>query len=521
LDERALFVRGPVVVFKWRNAGGWPVEYVSANAEEVFGHAPEAFRAGTVKYADVVHAEDLPRVGEEVATAADSEVDSFVHEPYRIVHRDGSVRWLHDVTQILRGEDGVPTHFLGYVVDITDRMRAEEEKRVLERQLLHSQKLESLGLLAGGVAHDFNNLLTGILGETSLLRRRIAADDPEADVHLERVEILATRAAELTRQLLAYSGRGRFVVEATDLPTVVREMSSILETAISKMVDLHLDLEAVPPVRADRAQLQQVVMNLITNASDALEDRPGRVTLRTYVSELTATASDTLPSLGPGRYVVLEVSDDGVGMSDETRARIFEPFFSTKATGRGLGMAALLGILRGHRGGIRVRSAPGRGATFTVFLPACDEAVVVTARAPRVPWRGQGTVLIVDDEASIRALAQHVFEDLGLAAITAANGAEAVALFRERHADIALVLLDLVMPVMGGAETLRALKAIDPEVPVVMSSGYDSSEAINGISTHEIVGFLQKPYHPDEIERMVRGTLGTEMPASAVTRQKR
>jgi CheY-like chemotaxis protein/ketosteroid isomerase-like protein len=268
----------------------------------------------------------------------------------------------------------------------------------------------------------------------------------------------------------------------------------------------------VPAVRADRAQLQQVVMNLITNASDALDERPGRVTLRTYVADL-GDRGDTLPPLGAGRYVALEVEDDGVGMSDATRARIFEPFFTTKAMGRGLGMAAILGILRGHRGGIRVRSTPGQGACFTVFLPACEESAEAAAPASRTSLRAEGTVLVVDDEASIRVLARHICEDLGLATLAAANGVEAVALFRDRHAEIALVLLDLVMPVMGGAETLRALKAIDPAVPVVMSSGYDTADAVSDLPTSEIAGFLQKPYHPDEVERMVGEVLGREREA--------
>ncbi len=508
LDERVLFVRGPVVVFKWRNAEGWPVEYVSPNAAEVFGHDAAAFRSGGVAYAAVVHPDDLGRVGAEVAQATGSGATSFVHEPYRIVHADGSTRWLHDVTQILRDDDGTPTHYLGYVVDISQRMRAEEEKRLLERQLLHAQKLESLGVLAGGVAHDFNNLLTGILGQTVLARRRLEGARPDIDALLAQVERLAERAADLTRQLLAYSGEGRFVVEPTDLVELVQELAGMLDAVVSKKARLRLVLEPVHAVEADRAQLHQLVMNLLTNASDALAGRPGDITVRTREEQIDSHRFDTLPPIAPGRYVVLEVADQGEGMSEAVQARLFEPFFSTKETGRGLGMAAISGILKSHGGGVLVCSAPGQGSTFTVYLPVSARPVSSRPQPlPAGPLDAVGTVLVVDDEPSLRLLTSEILHDLGFETVLAANGREALEQLRASAAPIVLIILDMMMPVMDGAETLRAIRALELDVPVVMTSGYDETSAISQFAPGQVAGFLQKPFRPDDVEAAVRRAL--------------
>ncbi|MBK8257992.1 MAG: response regulator [Polyangiaceae bacterium] len=498
-DERAVFVRGPVVVFKWRNAPGWPVEYVSPNAAEVFGHSPIDFLNGTVAYGELIDPADSPRVGTEVSNATVSGAASFVHEPYRVRNRDGSIRWLHDVTQVLRDAEGTATHYLGYVVDITSRMQAEEERRDLERRLLHAQKLESLGLLAGGVAHDFNNILTSILGQASLAQLILEKKPRQVRESLEQIEKAATRAAGLTRQLLAYSGRGRFVVQPVNLADVVREMVGMLEIVLSKKAILRLDLgDDVPAIVADRDQIQQIVMNLITNASEALEDQAGVVTIRVQSVQLSSAELETAigaPALPGGQYVCLEVSDTGCGMSEDVQARLFDPFFTTKFTGRGLGMSAVLGIVKGHRGAITVTSSKGNGTTFRLAFPASNASVLSQPPpAKTVSLPTDGTILVVDDETEVRETAAAILAANGFRVLTAKDGAECVSVFREKGAEISLILLDLTMPVMDGQETLRVLRGIQADLPVVLSSGYDEVETTARLRNERPTGFVHKPY---------------------------
>ncbi len=511
LDERAVFVQGPVVVFKWKNAAGWPVEYVSTNAAEVFGHEASAFLAGEVPYASLVLEEDVERVGREVTSAAESATPAFVHEPYRIRHADGRVRWLYDFTHVVRDDRGKATHFLGYVIDVTARVEAEEQARELERRLLHAQKLESLGVLAGGVAHDFNNLLTGILGQASLARRHLARA-PVArpvDSAIEQIELLSRRAAGLTRQLLAYSGRGSFVKEAIDLGEVVRETVGMLGVSVPRNASLDLELApALPAIDADRTQMQQIAMNLLTNAGEALGGATGRVVLRTYVEECgeeRLRERYDARAAAPGTYVALEVADTGAGMDASVRAKLFDPFFTTKGAGRGLGMSAVQGIVRGHAGLLRVESEPGEGTTFTVLFPA--RAGVSAAAPPPVrstPGRSVGTVLVVDDQASIRLTLRTLLTHFGYRVVLAAEGAEALALFAAYREEIVAVVLDLTMPGMSGPETLEALRARAPSLPVILSSGFNETNLVNAEGA---TAFLQKPFGADELEQILASVI--------------
>jgi PAS domain S-box-containing protein len=488
-DERAIFVRGPVVVFRWRNALGWPVEYVSPNAAEVFGHAAEDFLSGRVPYAGLVHEEDAARVAEEVAAASASDATSFVHAPYRIRHRDGSICWLHDVTRVVRGPDGAPTHFLGYVVDVTSRVHAEEQARELERRLLHAQKLESLGVLAGGIAHDFNNLLTGILGYASL-SRRAGPSDARYRENLEQIELLARRAADLTQRLLAYSGRGTVRMEPLDLTELVDETVSMLGLAVARTTTLVIERgQGLPAIEADRAQVQQVVMNLLTNAGEALEGRAGRVTLR----------------LEPrGREVVLEIEDTGCGMTDEVKQKLFEPFFTTKGTARGLGLSAVQGIVRSHGGRIEVRSQPNVGSTVSVSFPASEAPARRRTETLRpAPDRRSGTVLVVDDEPTVRRSVRAILARAGFEVLQASDGLEALELFERARDRISLVLLDLTMPGLSGPETLEALRERS-QVPVVLTSGFAAG--------HDAVlaqadAFLPKPYTAETLEQTLDAVL--------------
>jgi PAS domain S-box-containing protein len=399
--------------------------------------------------------------------------------------------------------------------DVTDRKRAEGERLEIERRMQHVQKLESLGVLAGGIAHDFNNILVAVLGYADLALSELPSSSPARE-SVGEIEIAARRAAELCRQMLAYSGRGKFVIELIDLGELVADTMQLLRASVSKRATLELELaETLPVIEGDATQLRQVLMNLVTNASEAVAPQAGFIRVSTGVAtcdreELSKTVvGEGLPS---GEYVYLEVDDNGCGMDEQTRSRIFEPFFTTKFTGRGLGMAAALGIVRGHKGTIAIRTAPGEGTTFRVFfpitaLPAANSAHAATSGDSAPQWTGHGCVLLVDDEESVRGLASRMLVRLGFEVIEAANGYDALAQF-ERHADrISLVLLDLTMPGMDGEETFRALRRISDEVPVLMTSGFTEQEITARLAGQGLAGFLQKPYSMAGLRARVRKAL--------------
>ena len=404
------------------------------------------------------------------------------------------------------------TNLCFYVRDITKRKRAEEEHQELEIQVRHVQKLESLGLLAGGIAHDFNNLLVSILGNADLALRKIPGDSV-AKGNLLEIEKASSRAAELCRQLLAYSGKGKFVIEILDLSHVVEEMAKMLEVSITKKCVLQYSSSVdLPAIEADATQVRQVVMNLITNASDAIGDRSGIVAITTACKncdEAFLTSCYLGEHLPPGRYVSVAVADTGCGMDAKTMDRIFDPFFTTKFTGRGLGLAAVSGIMRGHKGAIRVESEPGKGTTFEVLFPAVDGKPSDTRREPArsSEWTGVGTILIVDDEETVRMVGQQMLEQAGFTVITAEDGSVGVETFVAHHGEICCVILDLTMPNMDGEETFRELRRIKPDVRVLMSSGYSEQEISSRFAGQRLMGFIHKPYRSSELYAKVRSVL--------------
>ncbi|MBK8235420.1 MAG: response regulator [Deltaproteobacteria bacterium] len=403
---------------------------------------------------------------------------------------------------------------VAFIVDLSERRRRDRERDDLQAKLLQVQKLESLGLLAGGIAHDFNNLLTAVLGGAATALLSVPPEHP-ARPDLDNVLEAARRAADLTRQLLAYSGKGHFQIKPIDLSEMVRGLVALLETTISKKVQLRLELlPSLPAIEADSAQLQQILMNLVINGAEAIGDEAGTVLVTTgaqdvdegYAGELFA--AEQLPA---GRYVFVEVHDTGIGMDDDTKARIFDPFFTTKFTGRGLGLAAVLGIVRSHRGAIRVYSSPGRGTTFKVFFPATNAKPARRERSS-VEFKGSGLVLVVDDDASVRGAMRRMLTHFGFTVLEAENGREGVDVFRNRASEIAMILLDMTMPVMGGEEAFRELRAIRPDVPVILTSGYNEIEATRRFTAKGLTGFLQKPFTPSEmiakIEPVLRSGAG-------------
>jgi two-component system cell cycle sensor histidine kinase/response regulator CckA len=488
--------RDAIMALGWNDAIG----FWNRGAEECYGWSREE-AVGKIAH-DLLRTEFPEPLGAiKQRLAADG------HWQGELIHtrRDGSKIVVASRWALRRGADDLPG-YLETNTDITERKRAEE-------QLRQKQRLEGLGILAGGIAHDFNNLLVGILGNASLALDILGPATPARE-RLEDLISASERAASLTRQLLAYAGKEQVVTRPTELSPVVRDLAGLLRTSIPRNVCLTLKLqEPLPCVNADKTQLQQVIMNVVINAAEAIpQNTPGSVTITTAVRR--AGAEDREHALTPlpaadESYVVLTVTDTGQGMTPEVRSRIFDPFYTTKFTGRGLGLSAVLGIVKAHHGTITLKTAPGAGTTFTLLLPQCGAAdVPVTAPATPQPGRGSGTILVVDDEPAVRAVAQNTLEDNGYRVLLAADGQEAIDVLAA-HPETAAIILDLAMPVMNGDEAAPRLRGIRPAVPIILSSGYAEEEARRKFSGAGITCFLQKPYRAARLLEAISASLGT------------
>ena len=392
---------------------------------------------------------------------------------------------------------------LSFVKDISGRVRAEQERQQLEARMVEAQRLESLGVLAGGIAHDFNNLLMVILGNLELAMAGLPASG-EANLMLGDANRAAQNAADLCRQLLAYAGQGTSELQPVELAALLREQAQMLELSASRSTRLVLDLpERLPILQADASQLRQVIMNLIINASDAIGDAAGEITLRARSFTCDHAYLDRhqlSEELEPGPYVMVTVSDNGSGMDAETASKVFDPFFTTKATGRGLGLAAVRGIVKSHRGAIHVTSEPGKGTLFDLLLPVPRRL----STSPPAPirshaWRGEGLVLLVDDEALLRELGLRMLERLGFDVAVAASGPEAIRFLEQHRMRVRHVLLDWTMPDMGGRETLAELRRIRPELGVVVTSGNASEDILSRVDRETPTAFVGKPYRLDDL----------------------
>ncbi|HJV91737.1 MAG TPA: PAS domain S-box protein [Holophagaceae bacterium] len=491
---RHLFDLNPAPMVLSRPSDG-TILLANASAYRLFQLTPsEVERKRTVDF--FAHPEDRQRLLAELAdhgTARDFSLEMVVHGEHRQI-------LLSAAMPDYLGEKAI----LVALTDITDRAREEESQR-------QAQKLESLGLLAGGIAHDFNNLLTSLLGNLGLAQLHLP-DQSTAAPYLSDMETVIQRAADLARQMLAYSGRGKFRQEPVDINHLVREMTHLLSVGIPKRIQLNLDLDpGLPRVQGDPVQLQQVVMNLVTNASEAIGDQNGSIRIRTERRRLDAQGRAHFAvgrSLPDGDYLCIEVEDSGAGMSPEVLARIFDPFFTTKATGRGLGMSALMGILTGHKAGLSIETALAKGTRFRVwFSPLEDDAghgTAASASAPTTSYRGR--VLVVDDEASVRASAGALLRHLGFEVEEAADGQVAVERLAELDGSCDLVLLDLTMPRMDGREALGHLRARWPWVPVILSSGY--SEQAGTLDLGGPGAYLPKPYRVADLKEALAKALG-------------
>ena len=435
------------------------------------------------RWLEAVHPQDRDRV-ERVWREALRTRDRFELE-CRLGGEMKAYRW-HLARAVPQVEADSVLRWFGTFTDVEDRKRAEQA-------LLQRQRLESTGVLAGGVAHDFNNLLTGILGGISYALETLPASHESRPI-LRNALTASERAALLVRQLLAYAGKGTFMVERVDLTELTILTSNLVRASVPKCIQLNVQAgHPTPPIEADSSQIQQIIMNLIINAAEAIgEDNPGVITVRT--EEEWIGGPDSVEDLAPGVYAVLEVVDTGCGMTEDVQARIFEPFFTTKFTGRGLGLAAVMGIVRSAKGAIRVRSAPGEGTSFRVLLPARGDPSVASRNAPAGSAAVAGTVLIVDDEEIVRETASTILRRGGYSVTLARDGMEAIEQVRANPALFDLVLLDLNMPGPTGEETLRQLRAIRPSMPVLAFTGFSESEVASRLGGQAFAGVLHKPF---------------------------
>jgi PAS domain S-box-containing protein len=402
--------------------------------------------------------------------------------------------------------------FIVFLRDISDLKKGAEEKEALEQQLQQAQRLESLGVLAGGIAHDFNNILAIIMGYCSLIKM----DYDDAETHVPEIEKAAERAAGLCRQMLAYSGKTQIVQVQVNLWLLVDEMVAMLKAALPRNTVIKPFLSTdIPIINGDERQLRQIVMNLIINASEAVGEAQGEVRVSLVKTTITAGHPEHDyygKEIPPGGYVCLEVTDNGCGMDEETKWRIFEPFYTTKFTGRGLGMSAVLCIITAHKGALQLFSQPGQGTTFKVYLPvqggeqAEEESHELSAASGQ--WQGSGTILLVEDEDQVRFIAATILKKLGCTVLEAANGREALELYRKNAADIILVITDMGMPIMDGYELFRELKNLQPELPIIISSGFGDAVVTSRIPRENIAGLVSKPYNYDLLREVMRNAVG-------------
>ena len=493
----------PLAVVEW--GPDFRVTRWAGQAEQMFGWRSDEVVGKHFGDWPFVYPDDAAHVAEVVRRLMNG-IDQRNQCQNRNLTKLGRILHCSWQNSVLIDDAGKTVSILSLVQDITDRVFAEQqskkaaaEKQLLERKLQESQKLESLGVLAGGIAHDFNNLLTGVLGNASLARMDLPQDSP-VQPYLQQIEAAAARAADLCKQMLAYSGKGRFVVNRLDLNALIEDTTRLLQVSISKRAVMKFQLASgLPVVLGDATQLRQVIMNLVINASEAIGEKSGFIAVNTGLTRADRaylSGAYFARDLPEGDYVSLEISDNGGGMPPEVLEKIFDPFFTTKFTGRGLGLAAVLGIVRGHNGALKVFSEESWGTTFKILLP-CAEGVAeeVAAVMPSLAnWRGSGQVLVVDDEETVRVTTARMLEASGFTTKLADNGRTGVEEFTASPDDFTLVVLDLTMPHMDGDEAFRLIRKLRPEARVLLMSGFNEQEALARFAGKGLAGFIQKPF---------------------------
>ncbi len=452
-------------------------------------------------------AEKISRIMEQVKQTRRPEDVS----DYDVIRKNGRKAVLELSISLLTEKNGKPAGFRGMLRDVTKRKETEEEKRLLETQLQQAQKMESIGTLAGGIAHDFNNILMGIQGNATLMQLKIDSEHPNYE-KIKNIEKFVLNGTELTKQLLGFARRGKYLVKITDLNDVI-EKSSSLFARTKKEIQVHTDLhDEIWAAEVDSGQIEQALLNLYVNAWQAMPEG-GDLYLKTRNIMLNSSCSYVKPfKVEPGKYVEISVSDTGVGMDRETRKRIFEPFFTTKEMGRGtgLGLASVYGIVKSHGGYIDVISEKEKGTTFTIYLPASEKEVVREKTVPVEMPKGTGTILLIDDEKMILDVGCELLEELGYTVLSALSGREALDIFQKNSDKIDLVIMDMIMPGMGGGETFDRLRNINPHIKVLLSSGYSVNGQASQILRRGCDGFIQKPFNLNQLAAKIGKIMGKQ-----------
>ncbi len=477
------------------------IQYVNPAFETLSGyHAKEAVgqRPSIVKSGE--HSEQYYAAMWQTLTSGNNWSGSFINRA-----KDGHMYHVEQTIFPLHVGD----EHIGYTSvqqDVTERDRLQEQSE-------HTQRLESLGVLAGGIAHDFNNLLTAIMGNAGLAQNKLPDASP-AHKNLHNIQQASESAATLCQQMLAYSGKGHFIIRPLNISSTIADIVQLLESSIAKLARLDVQLDySLPAIQADEGQIKQVIMNLVINASEAIGDKPGNIgvkALRVYLDNMAISTLLGAEDMLAGDYIHLQVCDDGCGMTEDIRKKIFNPFFTTKFTGRGLGMSAILGIIRGHHGGLNVSSTLAVGTQFDIYFPVSEHLVRQEEKTPaeeESSTQYTGTVLIIDDEETVRELAMIILQDAGLEVITAVDGVEGLKLLREHQACIDLVLLDMTMPRMGGEEFYKQMRMFAPNLHVIISSGYAEQEIRGRFDESSRIDFVQKPYLPEKLIETVKAHL--------------
>jgi two-component system cell cycle sensor histidine kinase/response regulator CckA len=421
---------------------------------------------------------------------------------YDVIRKDGSRAALELSISLLTDKDGKPAGFRGMLRDVTRRKESEYEKHLLETQLQQAQKMESIGTLAGGIAHDFNNILMGIQGNATLMLLKIESEHPNYE-KIKNVEKFVQNGTELTNQLLGFARRGKYLVKTTDLNEVI-EKSSALFARTKKEIQVHTVFhDEIWAVEVDRGQIEQALLNLYVNAWQAMP-AGGDIYLKTRNVMLDSSYVKPF-KVEHGKYVEISVTDTGVGIDRKTRERIFEPFFTTKEMGRGtgLGLASVYGIIKSHSGYIDVHSEKEKGTTFTIYLPASEKEAVREKTVPAAMLKGTGTILLIDDEKMILDVGRELLEELGYTVLSALSGREALDIFQKNSDEIDLVIMDMIMPGLGGGETFDRLRAINPNIKVLLSSGYSVNGQASKILQRGCDGFIQKPFNLNQLAEKI------------------
>ncbi len=490
-DTYDIITKSPAVAIKWKNEKNWPLAFVSDNVERLTEYKAEAFKSGSITYIQIVHPEDTEQIRAEVAkNSEDPSISRFSHQPYRIITKSGKIKWLDDITDIQRNSDGEITHYQGIIIDITDRV-------LLEEQLRQSQKIESIGRLAGGIAHDFNNILTAIIGNVELIMMDM---DSESGFFSEIQEIkdCAHRAADLTRQLLAFSRRQIIEPKVLDLNKTIRDFEKMLIRLIGEDIEYTTKLtEDIWPVKVDVGQIEQVITNLAVNARDAMP-QGGKLLIETANVHLNGEDISSQGISISGDYVMLAVSDNGVGIPTSVKSKIFDPFFTTKEKGKGtgLGLSTCFGIVKQNNGHISVYSEPGFGTTIKIYLQSTEKTSTISGEneAPADTISGHETILLAEDEKTVRDMITKILTKSGYTVIEAQNGADALETAKNYPGRIDLLITDVIMPQTGGRELANNISEICSGIKILFISGYTDDAIVHHGILEEGINFLQKPF---------------------------